>query len=464
MAEHPARILQVNAWDVGGGAASVAWNLFTAYRARGYDSWLAVGRKYSSDPGVLQIPPNQEFYGRWSRFWWHVRLRLEQLDGGGSVTAALRRIAFGLAEPKRALDIVRGIEDFNFPGSGHLLALPERRPTVVHAHNLHNGYFDLRSLPSLSREVPLVLTLHDAWLLSGHCAHSFGCTRWQSGCGHCPDLTIPPAIRRDATGYNWQRKREIYQRCQFYVATPSHWLMQKVEQSILAPGMAEARVIANGVDLDVFCPADRRTARASLGLPQDSSILLFTANTIRENVWKDYQTMREAAALAAEWLDNRHVLLVALGEGGPPERIGRAEIRFVPYQATAEVVARYYQAADVYVHAARADTFPNSILEALASGTPVVATAVGGIPEQIEDGDTGFLVPPGDVAELARRLVSLLADDALNRHMAAAAAGAARKRFDFRYQVDAYLAWYYQLLEANDQNRKRMRYAVSSIT
>ena len=61
----------------------------------------------------------------------------------------------------------------------------------------------------------------------------------------------------------------------------------------------------------------------------------------------------------------------------------------------------YYQAADIYIHAAKADTFPNVVLEALACGLPVVATAVGGIPEQIDHERTGFLVPPGDAAGMA---------------------------------------------------------------
>jgi glycosyltransferase involved in cell wall biosynthesis len=80
----------------------------------------------------------------------------------------------------------------------------------------------------------------------------------------------------------------------------------------------------------------------------------------------------------------RPLVFVALGEDAPAERIGAAEIRFVPYQKDPAVVARYYQAADIYIHSARADTFPNTVLEALACGTPVVATAVGGIPEQVK--------------------------------------------------------------------------------
>src|SRR5439155_7431909 len=125
-------------------------------------------------------------------------------------------------------------------------------------------------------------------------------------------------------------------------------------------------------------------------------------------------------------------LLIVLGDAAPAEQIGASELRFVPYRSDAETVARYYQAADIYVHAARADTFPSTVLEALACGTPVVATAVGGIPEQVKglkvssssdarrDGNlygmdkaTELLIPPADVEEIARGIERLREADLL---------------------------------------------------
>jgi glycosyltransferase involved in cell wall biosynthesis len=304
----------------------------------------------------------------------------------------------------------------------------------------------MRALAWLSNQVPVVLTLHDAWLLSGHCAHSFDCERWKIGCGQCPDLTIYPAIRRDATAYNWKRKQKIFAKSRLCVATPSQWLMRKVEQSMLFPAIVEARVIPNGVDLDVFHPGERQAVRARLGIPQDAKVLLVSAHGIRRNVWKDYQTMRAAVAMVAERLHRQRVVFLALGEDAPEERIGRAEVRFIPYQDDPHDVARYYQAADVYLHAARADTFPTSILEALACGRPVVATAVGGIPEQVEDTRTGFLVPAGAVKAMADRLAHLLSDDALRERMGAQAAEFACRRFDLCRQADTYLDWYQEIV------------------
>jgi len=218
-----------------------------------------------------------------------------------------------------------------------------------------------------------------------------------------------------------------------------------VEQSILAPSIVASRIIPNGVDLSVFHPADKHQIRSQLGVPSGARVLLFVANTIRSNIWKDYQTMRRAVELVAASLHGERVVFLGLGENAPPERIGEAEVHFVPYQHDPHVVARYFQAADIYVHAAHVDNFPLTVLEALACGVPVVATAVGGIPEQIEDGRTGFLVPLANPEAMANAIERLLSDETLRRGFSSQAAGVARKSFSLDRQADSYLDWYAEI-------------------
>jgi glycosyltransferase involved in cell wall biosynthesis len=430
-------ILQLSTSDREGGAERVAWNLFQAYRARGHASWLAVGKKRSDDADVFSIvrPPI------WAKWCGTMEERLSPWDGQMGGVKALRRALHLLSDVQGVRSRRRGTEDFNYFGSRSLLSLPPLRPDIVHAHNLHGGYFDLRVLPQLSHRVPVMLTLHDAWLLSGHCAHSFGCERWRTGCGQCPALGTAPAIRRDATAFNWRRKRDIFARSRFYVATPCRWLLDRVGQSILAPAVIEGRVIPNGVDIQVFRPGDRLAARQALGIPANVPVLLFAANGIQLNTFKDYATLRGAMVALGESSTN-DILFLALGETGPDERIGKVLIRFVAPVAEPGLVAGYYQAADLYLHAARADTFPNTILEALACGTPVIATAIGGIPEQVADGETGLLVPPGDQVAMAQAISRLLADPGWRARMGAAAASAALRDFPLALQVDRYLDWY----------------------
>src|SRR5215510_6516066 len=228
----PMNILQVGTTEIGGGAEKIVWGLFHSYKARHHGSWLAVGRKRTDDPDVFLIR-NHDARPGWSRFWLGVSHYVQTTCGEVPGAGRLSGLAFGMAQPSRWLDIHRGVEDFHFPGTRSLLQMTPRMPDIVHLHNLHGGYFDLRVLPWLSRQLPVVVTLHDAWLLTGHCAHSFDCERWKSGCGQCPDLDIYPAIARDGTAHNWRRKREIYRNSRLYVGTPSRWLMQRVEQSIM---------------------------------------------------------------------------------------------------------------------------------------------------------------------------------------------------------------------------------------
>lgn len=452
------RILQVNTKDMGGGAEKIALALHDAYLQRGHQARFAVGERLSACKDVVQIPKSTE----WADFCRRWLGRIERLCQRAKLPGFQKVSGFFdyLMDPIAATNAWLGFENFHYPGTKRLLKIMGARPDIVHGHNLHGGYFDLARLPWLSREVAVVLTLHDAWLLSGHCVHSFECERWVTGCGHCPRLDIYWPIRRDASAFNWRRKKRIYSRCGLNVATPSQWLMDKVQRSILAPGILDCRVIPNGVDVSVFKPGNKQAARARLGIPAEVNVLLFAANGLRQNPWKDYRMLRAAIESVGNAIGSG-LLFVGLGGEEGRETLGKAELRFVPYQGDAATVALYYQAADLYIHAARVDTFPNTVLESLACGIPVVATAVGGIPEQIKsllagrnsirafpaDEATGVLTPAGNVDSMVEAIVLLLKDDGLRQQMGMNAQRDAVARFSLDRQVKAYLEWYEEILE-----------------
>lgn len=417
-------IVSVNTADHGGGAERIAWTLFKAFQQNGLGSWLVVGDKKSDDPGVIPFfqSPHIDYqrYGSWPR-------------------QTLQRW-------RKWLDRRSGRDDFNFPYSKYLPSITGSPADVIHFHNLHGGYFDLRVLAKLSRRHPVFWTLHDSWPFTGHCACPNGCGRWQTGCGACPDLSLPPAVERDATRSNWRRKRAIFLQSKFYLATPSQWLMDRAEQSVLSPAIMERRVIPNGVDLTVFKPGCQQLARQELNIPQNVRLVVFAANNPKTNPYKDCATIRNAVKRAAKRMPDVELRCLIIGEQSANDSNGNGLIQYVPFQ-TREKLAQYFQAADIYLHAAKEDVLPTVVMEAMGCAAPVVATAVGGIPELVTHQENGLLVPKGDADSMASAIELLLTNDSARQAMGRRAAETAKRCFDHKNMVASYLEWYGEVLE-----------------
>jgi glycosyltransferase involved in cell wall biosynthesis len=195
-----------------------------------------------------------------------------------------------------------------------------------------------------------------------------------------------------------------------------------------------------GVDADLFGPRaiDRATLRASRGLPATGTIVFNSSRVAPE---KDTETL--IAAFKQLVADPRDVYLLHRS-GGHREFMRLAEGAGIAGRviATDAVDPRRelpldYLAADVCVQASRAEGLGFSVLEAFACGTPVVATAVGGLKETVQDGVTGWTAPPGNPDALADALRQALDRPDEARRRVAAGAALVRDRFDSRRAFDA---------------------------
>jgi glycosyltransferase involved in cell wall biosynthesis len=203
------------------------------------------------------------------------------------------------------------------------------------------------------------------------------------------------------------------------------------------------QVIPNGIALNIFHPGDKRSAREQLGIPQHLKVVLYAANGGRYSRWRSFDQL-EAALIQLANLNFGDLMLICLGElKSSQETITNGlHAQYRLFERDPDCMALYYQAADIYVSPALAESFGKAVIEAMACGTPVVATKVGGNIEQITDGVTGCLVPISDVAAMAEAIQRLLGDENLRKTMGSAAAEYARRHFSLELQVDSFLNWY----------------------
>ncbi len=211
--------------------------------------------------------------------------------------------------------------------------------------------------------------------------------------------------------------------------------------------------IYNGVDPDVFRPGPGGRVQEELGTPPGA----FVAGIVgRLDPIKDHPTLLRAFARVRE----RHpdAVLLVVGDGPERESLERAAgdgVRFLGNRLDAPDVLR---ALDVFVLSSRNEGISNTILEAMATGLPVVATRTGGNPELVVDGSTGRLVPVGDVTAFADRLLAYLADPDLRRAHGAAGRERVLERFTIERMVASYETVYQRVagLAAGD-SRERVR-------
>lgn len=281
--------------------------------------------------------------------------------------------------------------------------LPPRfvpKADIYHIHSIKTGFLSIRGL--LKLRSPIVWTFRDMWPFTGGCHYDWNCNRFTGSCGKCPILSSQKP--RDLSSQILQKKAKVYSKVsEFYPIAISPWLQQEANRSSLFP-KKNVGMIWNGIDLQNFDPIESVLARKELGLPIDKKILLIGASH-SDSKLKGYDSLLTEFnnILSCE----SEFIIVRFGRAKPFPGT-RYLIKDFGYILNRRKLNLLYAAADIYLNPSPQEAFGKTIVESLASGTPVVVFGNSGPKDMVIEGITGHIVQKNDPESFAREVLEFV--------------------------------------------------------
>lgn len=370
------KVVIINTYERIGGAAVAAGRLVKALNRKNISVSMLVRDKQSVDDNVVSVSTNAviritnlfRFY--WERF---IIFLFNHLN---------RRNLFSVSIANVGQDISRHPSVIN--------------ADIIHLHWINQGFLslqDIRKLFELGK--PIVWTMHDMWPCTGICHHARDCERYQKRCNSC--FFLQSKSRSDLSTYVFNKKDKVYKNVNITFVGCSEWLTQRAKKSKLLQSKSIIS-IPNTLDTSIFCPQDKKKVRLALGLPLDKKLLLFGALNVTDERKGVYYLIEALKNICLE-----NIELVVFGQIKEEiKSVLPVPVHPMGYLDEEKKIALLYNAVDLFVTSSLEENLPNTIMEAMACGTPCVGFNIGGIPEMIDHLLNGYVAKYKDVEDLSQ--------------------------------------------------------------
>ena len=383
------RVLIVNTSERTGGAAVAANRLMKALINHGVKAKMLVRDKESDSLTVVGLPksPMLHWHFLWERLVIFVRSRFS------------RKHLFEIDLANTGSDIT-GLPEF-------------KEADVIHLHWINQGMLSLGGIQKILRSgKPVVWTMHDIWPATAICHLTLGCRSFTSACKSCRLLSGGSTLTQSV----WRKKQRLFEDGNIYFVACSHWLEAEAKSSALLKGH-KITSIPNPIDTHIYNNrCNKQEVRQQLGLPADKKLVLFVSQRVTNpNKGMDY--LIEACRLLKDVPQLGVVIL-----GGHAEEVADQlpfETYPLGYVNDEHRIVDIYNAVDVFVLPSLSENLPNTIMEAMACGVPCVGFRVGGIPEEIDHKQNGYVADYRSAEDLAWGIRWILTEadyESLSRH------------------------------------------------
>jgi glycosyltransferase involved in cell wall biosynthesis len=267
--------------------------------------------------------------------------------------------------------------------------------------------------------IPIVWTLHDERPLTGGCHYSSGCDGYiQTYCHTCPQLASDPMNLPYKT---LCESIELIKSLQITTVSPSYWLRDGANKSLIFQNKSNV-TIKNSIETDVYIQHKREDVRPNFGIPLDAFTILCGAQDNKEKR-KGFFLFAESIKIIlqdkhfADLAQTEKLYILSIGHGG--EELTNIGIPVIDLGFINDDIklAQAYSASDLFVLPSLEDNLPNTILESMACGIPVIGFSVGGIPDLVIHGETGLLAKLGSSLQLALNIKLLIKNRSLLEKM-----------------------------------------------
>jgi glycosyltransferase involved in cell wall biosynthesis len=382
------KVTLINTSDAGGGAPAACLRLLKALEGQGIDAQLLVQHKKTAEPSVVGIEDN--FTGRLKAKFDFLYERLPFMalhEKDKSV-----RFAFSTANAGTSIIDQPLIKDAD----------------ILHLHWTNSGFLsiaDLKQLVDLGK--PIVWTLHDMWAFTGGCHYAGDCDHFTRQCGDCPVLR--DASPNDISHTGWLRKAAMLSGAKnITFVTCSKWLAGIAKNSSLLSNF-RIESIPNPIDIALFSPKNKQKAREKRHINTDVKIILFGAANINDRRKGITYLVEALQHLKNDYPQTTPIEVVIFGKN---KHFDVSTLPFPVHElnliSSPEELAEVYSLADVFVLPSIEDNLPNTVMESLACGTPVVAFDTGGIPEMVDHRQNGYLAEFKSARDLAAGINEVL--------------------------------------------------------
>lgn len=273
---------------------------------------------------------------------------------------------------------------------------------LIHIHIIHNGWFRLEEVLSIGK--PILWTIHDPWITTGHCIYPSECGQWKENCNTCPDLGRSMAVSRDRTKHEVIRKEKILLglNAEYHVST--NW-MKELLLTRYPFIESKVRVIPFGIDTNIFKKRtkDGIELRKKLGISQDCMVILIRTST-------DHQKNLNFAKLALKIIaqkGNFHIFSVEHPDHFKSKEFSRIPSTDFGWVSEDTKLSAIYSAADIFLMPSTDETFGMMALESMSCGTPVIYRAEGALDDVVR-ADSRFTFTKFDTPETLAKIIMQL--------------------------------------------------------